>query len=248
VFRAVRYLELTWGVVRRHKLYDATPPACEFPWQVSCYVCAAWEQPVATQMCWMSNMNDDLIWKQYESLVGSEKHFNDLQHQYRSLAAKLLFTAFGAMGYALTANNLPIPRELLVAFLSLIATIGVTMLWALDIRVYHQLLEACFVEALTLERTHSWLPQVRTKMLKTQRTDKLRNRKGVLSTVVRFYMYGFGLSFTACGIAVFLFIHPRDESLSLWVAGGMAVIAIAWLVILSRGTTSRLLEEYIDSV
>jgi hypothetical protein len=117
----------------------------------------------------------DNIWEVYAEIGASERHFNNLEHQYRLLASTWLLATFVAMGYVLI--NLEVSkgdwlsphRDLVIAGIALLGAIGIRLIWILDVRVYHQLLDACFVEGLRLEHKNDWLPSVRLNMYLTQR-------------------------------------------------------------------------------
>lgn len=90
---------------------------------------------------------------------------------------------FIGIGFVLSQNALvlPIDRLLVAAALCLIAVCGVTMLWYVDLLVYHQLLDAFFEQGLRLEKEHPWLPPVRTRMM------QVMDGRGVTLRVVWFY-------------------------------------------------------------
>lgn len=97
-----------------------------------------------------------------------ERHFNQLQSTYRSFASAWLLAAFGAMGYVLTQtepDKLLLPTNWLVAAAALAACIGIVLLWYMDVRVYHRLLEGCFDTAHYLESCYD-LPAFREHMRK----------------------------------------------------------------------------------
>lgn len=95
-----------------------------------------------------------------------ERHFNNLQKEYRLLSSKWLLAALGAIGYLLQADhNVLFNNWLLVGFIGFVGNIGIFLLWVMDIRVYHRLLNAAFLQGIEMEESHSWLPKVRTNMI-----------------------------------------------------------------------------------
>ena len=60
-------------------------------------------------------------------------------------------------------------------------SLGITLLWVVDLLVYHRLLDSNFVEGLILEEQYPWLPPIRSNMMRTQMGQ------GVLFCVVLFY-------------------------------------------------------------
>ena len=167
---------------------------------------------------------------------------------------------FGGIGFALSAEHLGIPPGLTVWVLGLAGAVGITQLWNLDIRVYHQLLDSCFVQGLKLEREHPWLPQVRSGMLSTQsrgtsvnvkstaRERPSPNPRGVLARVVWFYAVGNTAALLAALSGMAVFLHDLAPSISQIlipssIAVGVIVVGV-WDYEMFRHTRSPLLEEW----
>lgn len=114
-----------------------------------------------------------------------ERHFNALEMEYRKLASQWLLVSLGAIGYVLSRENqLVIPPWTLVIGISLAAAVGIFIIWILDLRVYHQLLHAAFMEGVKLEQEYpEFLPQIRTQMRATQQSGDIVRR------VVLFYFF-----------------------------------------------------------
>jgi hypothetical protein len=144
----------------------------------------------------------DHVWKALELCTAGERHFNELESRYRTLASTWLLAAFGGAGFVVSSNSLALPfdRALIVAALGLAAVVGVVMLWLVDLLVYHQLLDACFNEACALESTFPWLPPVRQRQIASQVHGSATAR------VVRFYQAGIavlGLMLVAVPLTVY---------------------------------------------
>jgi hypothetical protein len=184
-----------------------------------------------------SDPEKDLIWKIYCELGQTERHFNTLQAQYRQMASTWLLAAFGGLGFVLSGKvdpRLSIPGDLLVTFLGLATAFGIGLLWMLDLRVYHRLLDAAFIEGKLLEEKHSWLPPYRKNI-------RAFLRGNLLPTVVWFYIAGIETGLLISGIALLSFlrrtgfvIHLQMPVLpsvlnlampTLYVAGLMALVA-----------------------
>ncbi len=128
-------------------------------------------------------MNLALAWDVLKELGASERHFNSLETEYRKLASIWLLAAFAGMGFILKKNpQLAVPREIALVAIGLAASIGIFLLWIVDLLVYHQLLDACFMQAKEIERKYKLeLPQVRLSMENTQGGGK------VVTTRLRWY-------------------------------------------------------------
>ncbi|WP_326542514.1 hypothetical protein [Pseudorhodoferax sp.] len=200
---------------------------------------------------------DEHVWKLVTELAQQERHFNGVQHHYRLLASTWLLAMFGGTGFALSTQALGVPPALVVAVLGLAGAIGITQLWNLDIRVYHQLLDSCFVQGLKLEREHPWLPQLRSSMLATQ-ADAPAERatpqpvapstKGVLARVVWFYVVGNTTALLVALAGTVVFLHQAQvlqsgAMLLLAIAVGI-VLMVLWASEMFKHTRSPLLEQW----
>ena len=195
---------------------------------------------------------DEQVWKIVLELGANERHFNQLQHQYRMLASTWLLAMFGGVGFALSHDSLGVPPEFLVTVMGLAAALGVTQLWSLDLRVYHQLLDACFAEGLRLERLHAWLPQIRAGMMATQgdgaAADARRARKpaGVLARVVWFYMTAVSISLVVAFVGLAVEVASRWPELPSTLLG-VAVLAAALIGMWDYEIYRRTLSPTIDA-
>ncbi len=116
----------------------------------------------------------EMVWAVVKECGEEERHFNNLQGVYRSIASTWLLGTFGAVGYLLF-NKEPSPKdhhELLASLICLAGAFGVSMLWMLDLGVYHRLLVAVFEEGHELENEFQWLPRFRTNMAVRQRLQE----------------------------------------------------------------------------
>lgn len=131
-------------------------------------------------------MDDDRIVSLYECCLEQERHFNLLQSGYRKLSSTWLLGNFAAIGFLLNSDDIArtISPTLAIVFVGMMSSIGIAMLWALDLLVYHRLLNANFAEAFRLETDHLWLPRTHYNMY----YDALTH--GYLPRVVLFYILG----------------------------------------------------------
>jgi hypothetical protein len=128
-------------------------------------------------------MDRNQIWEIYKEIGTTERHFNDLQSKYRLLVSSWLLATFIGVGFVFTNNlSLPIDSYSLISIISFFGSLGILLLWNLDIMVYHRLLDSAFIEGVILENDNDWLPKFRTNALKSQKG------KGVLRRVMLFYL------------------------------------------------------------
>lgn len=165
------------------------------------------------------NKNDE-YWKFAES----EKHFNDIQAGIRNLASGWMLAAFGAIAFLLKTDNTNVhwlaSPAVLVGIVSLMATLGLAILWINDQLVYQRLLNAGFLVALKLEFDDPTLPPVR--MMMRYATEK----KSMSQWMTRFYagpMWGF-LAISVAATLLRKSIGDTSASMDASVALGILVI------------------------
>jgi hypothetical protein len=108
-----------------------------------------------------------LILELYKEIGVNERHFNELETKYRFLASTWSLAMLGGLGFLASlhdANFLFVDKKLVASIVGGLGALGNTLVWNLDLRVYHQLLDAQFVEGLELERENDWFPRSRIKM------------------------------------------------------------------------------------
>ena len=106
----------------------------------------------------------DRVWGIVKALDDREKHFNDLQVRYRTLASTWLLAAFAGIGFVLFSEKgqPPFPREMLSIGICIAGAFGIFLLWLFDVLVYHDLLVAGYAVGRQLEDSFPWLPPVRS--------------------------------------------------------------------------------------
>lgn len=122
-----------------------------------------------------------LTYTMVQELGAYERHFNQMQSTYRSFASAWLLAAFGAMGYVLAKprSDFLIPPELLVGCIAIAAAVGIWLLWHMDARIYHRLLQACFDTAEQLEQDEPELPKFRKRMQAALGEENVANSIGL---------------------------------------------------------------------
>ncbi len=159
----------------------------------------------------------DRVWALMRGLEDREKHFNELQSRYRTLASTWLLAAFAGIGFVFsTSLTTPVSTEVVAAAMALAGATGIMLLWVLDVVVYHDLLIAGYVAGQHLENLFQWLPPVRTNFAKLAQEP------------VRWYIAAFYMS----GISILCFI----AAVSCWFwqggySGFLAAIVLFALVL-----------------
>jgi hypothetical protein len=170
--------------------------------------------------------NAEAVCKLFSEFLTSERHFNELQSRYRTMASGWLLAVFGAVGFILT-KTLPsdiLPDKLLIiALIGLGGALGILLLWNLDLRVYHKLLLAGFDEGKKFEQVHPWLPQIHQEMEKYTHTHRVTRQ------VAYFYWWpDFVLLLMTAWSLIKWFLKPAAH-----LQGDFIFLSLAWLILLA---------------
>jgi hypothetical protein len=109
-------------------------------------------------------------WEIIKEIGVNERHFNNLEIEYRKLASIWLLASFAGMGFVLKENlQMIIPPEIALIGIGLAGSIGIVLIWIVDLLVYHRLLDAWFIKGQQFEEMHQELPQIRQEMIANQK-------------------------------------------------------------------------------
>lgn len=75
---------------------------------------------------------------------------------------------FGGTGWLLTNLDETLPATPLIHVIELAGAVGITQLWNLDLRVYHQLLNATMAKGVWWEQRRPRLPQPRATKVRAR--------------------------------------------------------------------------------
>jgi hypothetical protein len=159
-----------------------------------------------------------------------ERHFNQLQATYRTLASTWLLATFAGIGFTLlNGKSIPIDWLLAAAVIAVLGAAGISLLWNLDLLVYHRLLDAAFYTGLQIEKRHTELPQLRTHMACAT------HRHGVIGHVMWFYIVGID---ALLGIATLLASLGLDAHGWVWLLAALpgAALFVVVPVVIARVT------------
>lgn len=137
----------------------------------------------------------------YNHIGEEERHFNGLELEYRKLASHWLLATLGAIGFLLSKKeDVPVNIWALVIGICVAASVGILVIWFLDMKVYHELLHAAFREGVRLEREFpQLLPQIRNNMVKSQFGGDIVNR------VMLYYFFSIVLLVVVANISVWMY-------------------------------------------
>ncbi|NTS42935.1 hypothetical protein HRG84_18755 [Flavisolibacter sp. BT320] len=176
------------------------------------------------------NLSFDQIMAIYNHIGEEERHFNSLEMEYRKLASQWLLVSLGAIGFILSKQELvPINVWVLVTGICMAATVGILVLWLLDLKVYHELLHGAFKEGVLLENEFPHLlPQIRNNMAKSQTGGD------IITKVILYYFFSILLLITIADIAVWMLASSK-----LWLCLGTNFISLVLLFLIYRVMTNR---------
>lgn len=153
------------------------------------------------------------VWKILQALDERERHFNNLQTRYRALASTWLLASFTGIGFLFTtrlevSDGLNLQQTDLAIFVAVAGQVGLSLLWVLDLLVYHDLLVASYAIGSNLEKRFDWLPPIRKNFSRLRDPQKVRWR------IAQYYLGGIGILGT---VAMLIAVVTAPQSGSCWV-------------------------------
>lgn len=197
-----------------------------------------------------SKVKDDDEVEKVKFLIGHigehERHFNVLEADYRKLSSAWLLACLGACGYILKKDGIGSLEEswrwYLIFGICIAGSVGIGILWMLDIKVYHRLLHSFFKEGVRLEVENLWLNPIRINMTKSQKSGD------IVDKVQYFYFLSILLLLLISDIAIFqLDLFPKLPLIKYGLPPMIVLIPITvFLFILKRKSGKTEIEELID--
>jgi len=169
------------------------------------------------------DLSFDQLMEIYNHIGEEERHFNGLELEYRKLASHWLLVTLGAIGFVLSKKEVvPVNIWVLVIGICIAASVGILVIWFLDMKVYHELLHAAFREGVQLEREFpQLLPQIRNNMVKSQLGGDIIRR------VMLYYFFSIMLLVVVANISVWMYSPPLPM---LGIATNMASIVCSFFL------------------
>ena len=182
-------------------------------------------------------MTSNQPWDQLKEIGESERHFNDLQVRYRLLASTWLLASFAGVGFIMTDSSQLNGEDLILCLISAGGTIGVIVIWVLDLLGYHRLLAAYFLEGLRIEDENPGLPQIRWAMLS----------QGTVGSKAQLFYFVCALAPVSSGLILLLpslFLNYSGGSASqVALLGGLLAIVVMIRVITEDSKHKAIYEE-----
>lgn len=186
------------------------------------------------------NLKFDEVMKLVQHIGEEERHFNSLELEYRKLASQWLLVTFAAIGFIFTQQkNLPFNAWIIVAALCVASTVGIFVIWMLDIKVYHELLHSAFKQGVKLELKYpQFLPPMRILMVKSQTGGDIIKR------VKYFYFYSILVLLLLLNISVYFIF---SELFIGWAINGLSIAVIAYLFYNMNASSDRDIAKLVES-
>ncbi len=163
----------------------------------------------------------------YTEIGRMERHILSIQARCRIAASIWLWGAFAAMAYILSENiSLNIANELIFVGTNTTALLGICLLWAMDLQVYHRQLVWVMAEGRYMEGKYKWLPKLRKfRYAKLCHSDSSPRMVWyyLLQTMIL-------LSFGATSLALWLYRHQR-EGLAGYTSLYVIIISLIILIV-----------------
>jgi len=115
-------------------------------------------------------------WEMIKTITVAEHHFNNLCFKIRSLASTWLLATFAGVGFLLSKKfDLRLSTEEVIVFLCWVGSLGILVLWVLDLLVYQQLLNVWFDARKPIEKRNPNFPQIRESIKDSQFKGRASN-------------------------------------------------------------------------
>ncbi len=171
----------------------------------------------------------------YNHIGEEERHFNMLELEYRKLTSHWLLVSLGAIGFVLSKQEfVPVNIWAMVIGICIAASLGIMVIWFLDMKVYHELLHAAFREGVMLEREYpQYLPQIRNNMVKSQLGGDIIKR------VMLYYFFSILLLILIANISVWMLFTAN-----LWTCIGVNVVSVFLLFMAHKVMSHKSVREF----
>ena len=159
-------------------------------------------------------------------------HYSFIKTKYKALATTWLLATFIAVGYLIRGVEigLPVSNYIAIAFLSVLASLGILLLYFLDVGIYHRLLEAIFVESLKLEKKYPFLSDTEKNIIKL--LVKKRSKHPIVYEGLFYAFYVLVLNLIA-DLSLYFFFSPAYPTGAIVLTSILLILQITFTVFLS---------------
>ncbi len=174
-------------------------------------------------------MNED--WDMIKTITDAEHHFNNLCFKIRTLASTWLLATFTGVGFLLSKEiDSRLDNEEVIVLLCWIGSLGIFVLWILDLQVYQRLLNAWFEAREPIEERNPDFPQLMKAIKATQPSGSASN------LIKIFYMSLFGAPLL---FGIYISIRWGTSEMILNFSIGLLVVFLVIIYFFSPGRRKK---------
>lgn len=171
--------------------------------------------------------DDQRAFEMLKLITGAEHHFNNLTFNIRALASTWLLATFAGIGWILkdwedTGSVQIVDKPDLIIALCIGSSIGIFVLWIMDLKVYQELLNVWF-DAREMYEDDIKYPAIRKNM-----KDLFETGRAVY--LIKFYYL---VTCTAPLLIAAYIAHKKINCTSFWVVLGVLVLLGGIIIIFS---------------
>lgn len=186
----------------------------------------------------------NLVFGLYAQLKAHKDHFSNMQNRYRSLASTWILAAFVGIGYLFSRHKIDLPfnTSIAVVILCVLATIGISLLWHLDIVVYQKLWFGTIIEMARLEKKNKWLLGVNNEILKAHASKEYHFFQS-------YFYIGCNIILLVMGCVISAIMgYPNFYVVGISVAVGVAIVLFLpkWMLKVSGETEAFTSESFLN--
>jgi hypothetical protein len=166
-------------------------------------------------------------------LAENERHFHTIQAGIRGLSSTWTLAAFASIAILLKQEKdvaWLFPPFALVILISLMANIGLSVLWIIDQLVYQRLFNTNYIAGIRLEKQFSVIPPVRA--------IQALSTRGSIASWVKFFYVGPMLPLAGVALVAALIFSEKTSNQTIGLLGyAVALLSLApivWVILRAR--------------
>jgi len=173
----------------------------------------------------------------YAKLNQFEQHFDTITTKYKNIALTWVLAVYAAIGFLLSNETTGLPFNHLVAVIitCVIGVIGISLIWHLDLNVYHRFWAAVFIEEIRFEREFKFLLHSRSSELLID-----DNRERIFSQSLLYMIANILITLTLCVSVVFI---VKEINVFLMIGTIIFFLFITFFICYFMTVTSKLVQN-----
>lgn len=181
-----------------------------------------------------------LAYGNYTKFMENIRTVDSYQTVHRALCSTFLLSSFAAIGFLFSSEGakLPISNAGATIFISIATFIVINILCVLDVISQETILTSNYLEAIKLEKKHSWLPQLHLRMMRSGAHYGSPHKK------VTFYVGCGGCSIFMTGFSLLFYLQLEETIpiIILFIAASAIVILYGFILIKVSSSYEKLMK------